>query len=556
MNRNQQSGLVIRMKKICIIGKNSTVVRSVNWKSNFSLVSHTEIFELDLETFDSFVVFSWSSFSREDNLKVFELIKHRRVIFISSISVLSLLVRPQWNPYPSEKSYFESLYWSAGASIVRLGICFDTYKSSVPYTSPDAIFSALEACLNTTQQKLVTPVFIKEKGNQSFIETIMHRLSFFSENRIWRMMCEGAVKFCLRRYTPLYGYTADCTNLLVKPIQLGYGAVGSQNPEARKCQIVVDPRPNFKLERNGFRDTWIGRDIIGLSRLWHGVRIVKKGDEFYKNVPFWVKRKKAPFDTISKPVISIDLADRTINVETNLLISPYIPYRRLYIAMGALQNAIELSKNLKTSISLSDHSIASIGALKTRELVGMGYLKKTFFLLAGRKVFVCKDKEFMLDFRPQVDGDDNLGDNFYNLQAAGVIQKIFQRFSFSRLNQAFFNKFGICIWVDEMDVWVQVLMRDCIAVNGDKVIKKKDNAKLAQMLEEVKVQFPNIRMKKNISLFDAQHIMGGKSFLEENSLESLKEQYGVEIIGVPNEMELDALHHTSSLIDHTSKTKR
>ena len=531
------------------------MVRSVDWPDDYCLISHNDLFDCDLDSFDSFVVFSWSSFFREDNLKIFELIKDRKVVFISSISVLSLLVRPQWNRYPLEKSYFESLYWSAGASIVRLGVCFDTYRSSIPYTSAESILAAINACLTATQQKMVTPVFIKEKGKQSFFETILHRLSFFSENRNWRRICEGAIKFFVRGYTPLYGYTADCTNLLIKPIQLGYGAVGSQNPEAKKCQIVVDPRPNLKLERNGFRDTWIGRDIIGLSKLWHGVRIVKRGDEFYKHVPFSVKRKKAPFDAISKPVVSIDFADRTINLETNLLVLPNIPYRDLYMAMGALQNSIQLSKNLETTISLSDHSIASIGALETRELVGMGYLKKTFFLLAGRKVFVSEDKEFMLDFRPQVDADDNLGENFYNQQAAGVMQKVFQRFSFSRLNQAFFNKFGICIWVNEMDVWVQVLMRDCILIRGDKVIKKKNEAILGEMLEEAKAQFPNIRMKKNISLFDAQHIMGGQSFLEENSLESLKERHGIEIIGVPNKMELDALHHTSLLIDYTSKTK-
>ena len=106
-----------------------------------------------------------------------------------------------------------------------------------------------------------------------------------------------------------------------------------------------------------------------------------------------------------------------------------------------------------------------------------------------------------------------------------------------------------------MDVWVQVLMRDCILISGNKVIKKKDEAKLAEVLDEVKVQFSNIRMKKNITLFDAQHIMGGQSFLEKNSVETLKERFGIEIVGVPNEMKLDALHHTASLIDYISKSK-
>ena len=82
-----------------------------------------------------------------------------------------------------------------------------------------------------------------------------------------------------------------------------------------------------------------------------------------------------------------------------------------------------------------------------------------------------------------------------------------------------------------------------------------DKAKLAENVDRVRVGFPNIRMKKDISLFDAQHIMGGQSFLEKNSVGSLKERFGIEIIGVPNEMELDAPDHTSSLINYISKSK-
>jgi len=477
----------------CIIGINSKIVNSIAWPHNYKRVSHKDLASLNLDDFSVFILFSWSHANQEDNLHIFEHLRGRRVIFVSTIAVFSLLVRRQWNKYPNEKRQFEEYYWSEGGSIIRLGVCSKNYISKVAYSSPSAILNAVKQCVEEKQQRVLTPIEILDGDGMGFLERVFHSLSFWSQNRFWRVFCELVVKFSARGYTPLYGYTADCTNILTRPIQLGYGAIGSQNPEAKKCQIVVDPRPNLKLERNGFRDTWIGRDVIGLSKLWHGVRVVKRGDNFYKNVPFLVKRKKAPFDAISNPVVSIDFADRSLKLETDLLVSPKIPYRDLYLAMGALQNTIEISKNLKTSISLSDHSIASIGTLKTRELVGAGYIKKNGFLLVGRRVFVSEDKEFMLDFRPPVAEDNNLGENFYNQQSAGVVQKILQRFTFSRLNQAFFNKFGICVWVNEMDVWGQFLMRDCITVSGDKVIKKKDAAKLAEMLSEVKVQFANIR---------------------------------------------------------------
>lgn len=546
---------VIGSGRVCVIGANSKVVQTISWPDNFELVSHKNLGSLNLCDYDAFVIFSWSHDDNDQNIEIFKALRGYKAIFISSISVLALLVRGQWNNYPNDKALLERLYWEEGNSIIRLGVCSDNYNSSIPFTSPDIILTAILDCVSSVKQKIVTPFEVISRKDPSKAERFFNKLSFLSDAKIWRILCEAAVKCLPGQQTLLYGYTADCVNLLVKPIQLGYGALGSRNNEAKKCQIIVDPRPNLMLERDGFRDTWIGRDRIGLSNLWHGVRIVKKGHNYFKKVPVFIRRKKPPLGAVSMPVKSIDFANRMVNLETNLLVLPNIPYRGLYMAMGALPNAIELSKNLEISMSLSDHSIASIGALKTRELVGMGYLKKAFFLLAGRKVFVSEEKEFMLDFRPRVDGDDNLGENFYNQLAAGVIKKVFQRFSFSRLNQAFFNKFGICIWVNEMDVWVQVLMRDCILISGNKVVKKMDESKLAEVLDRVRVGFPNIRMKKDISLFDAQHIMGGQSFLEKNSVGSLKERFGIEIIGVPNEMELDALHHTSTLINYISKSK-
>lgn len=539
--------------KICIVGANSKVVQSISWPEQFHLISHNDLPHQDLDQFSSFVVFSWSHSCVEDNENIFQKLRGRKVAFISTISVFSLILRPQWNSYPNEKSRFEKLYWSAGASIVRLGICFDNYDSHIPYSSPAAILQAIIVCVNGAEQRVITPVEIKFRKKMSSLEMGLHRLSYLSRGRIWRMMCEVIVKVFIRKYIPLYGYTADVVNMLVRPLQAGYGAVGSRDIGSPSRQIIVDPRPNLLLEKNGFKDTWVGRDIIGLSKTWHGVQIVEKGDYFHKKVPFFVRRKKPPFDAIQTPIALVDFAKKTLMFDTEVIVKPEMPYHCLYLAMGPIKNSIEISKNFNETIHLSDHSIGSIGTIRAADLIKAGYLKRLGCFLIGRRIYRGEKNDFILDFRPFIAGDQGLNKNFYNEQARGIIYKLIKRFSFQRLNQAFFNKFGICFWQSRIDGWIQILMDDCIATSGDDVQRKNDLTKIHAVQKEIITAFPSMDLRSEVSLFDAQHIMGGRNVFEKVSAKDMKIKYGIEVLGVPNESQPNAFHHTWSLIEKNSK---
>lgn len=502
----------------------------------------------NIDKYSMFVVFSWSHSSPEANYKIFQKLRGKRIIFISTISVLSLIVRTQWNSYPNEKNRFEKLYWSEGASIIRLGVCFDSYGSHIPFSSTKDILQAVISCVNDTTQRVVTPVEIRLRNKMSIFEQFCHRLSYVFRSRLWRMLCEIAVKVLVRKYTPLYGYTADCVNMLVRPMQAGYGAVGSRNYDSDLRQIIIDPRPNELLEENGFRDTWIGRNIIGLSKLWHGVQIVKKGNKYYKKVPFFIRRKTPPYDTIQTPIASTDFVQKTVTFDTDVIVRPEIPYHLLYLAMGPIINSIEISKNLETTICLSDHSIGSVGSIDATDLVSAGYLKRIGCFLIGRRVYRSITSDFILDFRPLVAGEQVLNENFYNEQSRGIIYKIISRFSFQRLNQAFFNKFGICFWQSTMDAWIQILMNDCIAISGDQVQKKNYPANISAAQNEIIEAFPKMNLTTDVSLFDAQHIMGGRNIFEKVSAKDMKRIYGIVVLGVPNELQPNAFHHTWSLI--------
>lgn len=542
--------------KVCIIGANSRIVRSISWPEQYCLISHRDLSQQDLDQFSIFVVFSWSHSCPDDNHQIFQKLRGKRVIFISTISVLSLIARSQWNPYPNEKNHFEKLYWSDGASIIRLGVCFDSYQTHIPYSSPEEILKAIISCVNDPNQRVVTPVEINLKKKMSIFEKFFHRLSYVFRARIWRMLCEVAVKVLVRKYTPLYGYTADCVNMLVRPMQAGYGAIGSRNPDATSRQIIIDPRPNILVEQNGFRDTWIGRNIIGLSKTWHGVQIVEKGNSYYKKVPFFIRRKMPPYDAIQTPIASVDFVNQIVTFDTDVIVKPEIPYRHLDLAMGPIRNSIELSKNFNETIYLSDHSIGSVGTIKAADLIKAGYLKRLGCFLIGRRVYRGEANDFILDFRPFIAGDQGLNENFYNEQSRGIIYKIIKRFSFQRLNQAFFNKFGICLWQSRIDAWIQILMNECITVSGDDVQKKIDLSKIHAAQKEIIASFPSMDLRAEVSLFDAQHIMGGRNILEKVSAKDMKRKYGIEVLGVPNQSQPNALHHTWSLIEETLKVER
>ena len=92
------------MLKKLIIGTNSEIVRKIKAKiNNADYISHLDIFKTNLNIYKSIFVFSWSHNSLLDNVKLINQLPLKKVIFISTVSVLSLQKRSQWNSYPNNK---------------------------------------------------------------------------------------------------------------------------------------------------------------------------------------------------------------------------------------------------------------------------------------------------------------------------------------------------------------------------------------------------------------------------------------------------------------------
>lgn len=539
-------------KKICIIGKNSQIVKSILWSEKYFLISHKQLNKLNLNQYSAFVLFSWSHNSLNDNLKIFHQLKNHRVIFISTIAVYSLLLRNQWNNYPNDKSKLEKLYWKNGSSVVRIGVVSKNYRATYPYSSPENILISIETCLKSKKQALMTPIeIIKMRENISIFEKVIYRLSFLSNSKFYRIICEAVIKFSIKKYIPLYGYSADSIRILSRPIQIGYGVIGSRNPFSDSCQIFTDNRKNIILKNNGFKDTWIGRNLNGLSSVWHGVKIVKKGKNFYKSVPLFIRRKKPPFDKIPIRVKSISLKYKQISLDTNKIINPVIPYYDLFLSMGPIENSKILSKCFNMQIKLSDHMIGCVGIVSTKSLIEKKFIYKKFNFIFGRKIFSDYKEKFILDFRPHIKSNKLSLKNFYNEQTKGIIFKIINRLSFEQINQAFFNKFGFCYYQKDMDVWIQAIANNSITVKKDSVIKNRSfYNNIDDYLTKIRLSFPNILISSKLNFFDGQHITGGEKFLSKYPKKLIYKKYNIKILGIPSNTNFNAFHHSWMLISN------
>ena len=115
------------MLKKLIIGTNSEIVRKIKAKiNNADYISHLDIFKTNLNIYKSIFVFSWSHNSLLDNVKLINQLPLKKVIFISTVSVLSLQKRSQWNSYPNNKKKIEKIVLNNRGSVTY--DCFDIKK--------------------------------------------------------------------------------------------------------------------------------------------------------------------------------------------------------------------------------------------------------------------------------------------------------------------------------------------------------------------------------------------------------------------------------------------
>jgi len=256
-----------------------------------------------------------------------------------------------------------------------------------------------------------------------------------------------------------------------------------------------------------------------------------------------------PFGSLYRFVQRVDLKKKKIVLDCDAIVEPSIPYRRLYLAAGALVNSQLLANALKTTVYLSDHMVGRIGIVGLSDLLASGYVKQLGPFIYGREVYSGKCTNFIVDFRPKVEALDDDVNNFYGEQAFGILAKILRGLDLRRLNQALFNKFGFAVWSPKMEVWLQILEKDCISVSSTEIVRNSVRTIDVSIDHEIRSFLPNFETSKNVLMFDAQHVMGGNKFFCEKSNVQIMRQHNVEIVGYPSQIPVSEFHHTWSMID-------
>ena len=162
----------------------------------------------------------------------------------------------------------------------------------------------------------------------------------------------------------------------------------------------------------------------------------------------------------------------------------------------------------------------------------------------------------MIEFRPDVllKKNSNYSNFFYAQSIGGIFLKLIKNLSLSRINEAFYNKFGIGIKTKKLNIFMQIKNSNCIKYEKGEFIRSRiDLIKINQILEQIRKEIIGFKKIENIELGDAQHTMGGANLLDDEIIKDLLSKNRLKIYGSPSNFDLTSTHHTFDYIDWYNK---
>lgn len=555
------------MSKIVIIGKNSAVFKRISpFLKEAVAISHKEVAEFNFALFDYIILFSWSHKSFDDNLSLVKLIPGSKIIFISTVAVLSLQLRPQWSKYPNWKKCIEDYVINVGGKVVRLGICDPEIKKQyyglIPVTYPHKLAAKLNSCEDLSRQ--ITHVFDLENGEidafREMLGRFIYQISRFLPSSASFQVSISIVLRFLRVFN--YGYTGDAFQYFNETLLVGYGVLGAAYYEkaklSSKISIVVSYLKNKRLDNNGFRNTLIGYYKNGLGGSWHGVSVIQQSDGVFKKwVPIVNKRPRPPSGHLKGNVKEFIIDGDVIETAIDHLGKSLLFFSsKIVLAAGPIENIKILQKREGKSAKLSDHEVGMLGVIDHKEAIERGLIKLHNWFVAPGDVLVQElcGLKVLMDFRPHVvdkHSGNRTGSVFYLDSTKNLIIKLIAGFSFSRINEAVFNKFGVGFKTAKISVCCQILFEDCVQVNVDGTATRlrfqDDQIELLQ--KALAREFYTFVPDKKPDLIDSQHLFGGGEFLSATIYKVHVKTGKLVILGSPTNWCLGATHHTKVVCD-------
>ena len=129
--------------------------------------------------------------------------------------------------------------------------------------------------------------------------------------------------------------------------------------------------------------------------------------------------------------------------------------------------------------------------------------------------------------------------------------------SFRLINQAIFNKFGICInYSKKFDIYAQIEAKDCIRLQGEGRYSRKRIRKSEYNIikEEIVNEFNSFKPLKNIESLDGIHLFGKIHGASKELKIELSKRRRLVVYGMANEgEELGPLHHTLRMVNNSKQ---
>lgn len=552
------------MKKL-IIGKNSRIVIELRDQlKNFDFISHTEIANVNFLQYETVFVFSWSMDSLKENMTLLSMVPFEKLVFISTIAVASHAIRDQWSAYPRWKLSCENYVLDNGGRVIRIGIWHTHVIIRLSGVVPVTTKSVLCDLLNRPIPKDSSVVWCVDllPGRQAnFVDRIGRNLNKLARLLPSRRAYQTPIIALHKLFGSVdYGYTADCRMLFSDRFLIGYGAVGSKvynslKNNGTKCGILVSSRPDEILTDEGFKGFRIGYYKTGLAKFWHGVKIVQHKGELKKYVPFFVKRPRLPLSAIKIHVEELNFSESLvyIKLQSDRVRSLQAFARKVNLAAGSIQNAQILGKGHDVRATFSDHEVFNAGKIHIKHLIEKKFLKKKWCFVSGRKVYHSTEGcvEFMFDVRPKAPEGLMLdATHMYNNRSSQIFKKLIQLGSPALVNQAIFNKFGVCFYTSSFSIFVQAVSIDCIIVDKGAIQTRKRLKKnsLKSITREIENLFPvGFSPNPDPSTFDAIHAVGQLDLSCDQTITAAVARDQLSIHGF-SITKLNAFHHTAELL--------
>lgn len=551
----------------CVIGKRSTIVRSLKLRDDISVFASESLEEVDFSLYDFVWLFSWFSGQLDKNLEIIAKIPAKKLVFVSTQSVAASFIADQPFNYINHKLHCEKVVERAGGTVLRIAsVDAILAKKYGPFSVAATSIDELSAFINSySGEEGPTIHFYNIIGwdRKSLSGRLTSIVDWLRKAKFINLLHAITCKLLKRRS---YGYSRDCQRILADTIVVGFGALSGfalAGKIKQSDRVFVNYERDLRLDEFGFKQSFVGLSKFGLGSKWHGVRTaldasgrVRKSVDLF---PFRSSNKQWTTKLCERKVAKIKFAQKkwivTVRKQDGSL-EEHVA-NRLILAAGWLENYRLLSCLCEGQLRsyFSDDELVFVGTVCKTDAIEKGLIKSYGPVIKFQTGVLLSDDISFVESR--LGGGQTTPESDDRLEPWKSVWRSIRGFDLQKINSKFFNKFGIGIFLEErLDLLYTTLSERCISVTvEDGELKsmhraRRVEARKASINNELRALFPTfIPYEQPLTILDGLHVTGGDEVLESDQIRELTRNKKLLVLGPPCSHKDDPFHTTKPLQD-------